>query len=288
MFSPAGRKRTAAARPGHVGQRAGAQAALQRARDRALAVVEAGVGDRDGGEARELVEDRAVARAVLAPGDVDDVDRPELAAAVGQLRGQPRRLGAGRGRAAAGEVAVSGRRRALEAITATRRAIAGEDPARRVGGELQDLLDGHRGVDRDGGVRELAQLLDVVVLEPRDLLDLGVAAVDALEGRQALAQEGLGGLQRGVGRGGGALLEHAAQRRCGGPRRGRARSGARRRPRARGRRRRPGPARRGRADRPRRRWHSGRRDPGRRYRAPPGGRPRADSIRAGAVRATDR
>ena len=43
-------------------ERAGAQRALERAGDRALALVELGVGDRDGCELRELGEDRLVAR----------------------------------------------------------------------------------------------------------------------------------------------------------------------------------------------------------------------------------
>ena len=93
MFSPAGRKRTAAASPGTVRQRARAQAALERAGDRALALVQARVGDRHGRQARELGEDRLVARGVLAPGAVDELDRAELAPAVGQLRAEPRGLG---------------------------------------------------------------------------------------------------------------------------------------------------------------------------------------------------
>ena len=67
--------------------------------------------------------------------------------------------------------------------------MGADDAARGVGGELEDLLDGQRRVDRHRGVGQRAQLLDVLVLEPRDLLHLGVAAVDALEDRQALAQE---------------------------------------------------------------------------------------------------
>ena len=51
------------------------------------------------------------------------------------------------------------------------------DAARRVGRELEDLLLGQRGADRQRGVGQRAQLLDVLVLEPRDLLDLVVAAV---------------------------------------------------------------------------------------------------------------
>ena len=67
-----------------------------------------------------------------------------------------------------------------------------------VGGQLQDRLDGEARVDRHRRVRERAQLLDVLVLEPGDLLDLEVAAVDGLERREALAQELLRGQQRGV------------------------------------------------------------------------------------------
>ena len=52
------------------------------------------------------------------------------------------------------------------------------------------------GVDRHRGIGQRAQLLDVRVLDPRDLLDLDVAAVDGLEQRQALAQERRGGVER--------------------------------------------------------------------------------------------
>ena len=75
-----------------------------------------------------------------------------------------------------------------------RRAPRPEHRARGVGGELEDLLRGQRGVDRDGGVGERAQLLDVLVLDARDLLHLVVAAGGDLEGGEALADELRGGL----------------------------------------------------------------------------------------------
>ena len=95
-----------------------------------------------------------------------------------------------------GEVAVSGRSRGSGAKIATVARVAADQRAGGVGGELEDLLDGQRGVERDRGVGQRAQLLDVLVLDPRDLLHLAVAAVDALEDRQALAQEVGAGLQR--------------------------------------------------------------------------------------------
>ena len=82
-----------------------------------------------------------------------------------------------------------------------------------VGGQLEDLLDRHRGVDGHRGLGQRAQLLHVLVLEPGDLLDLLVAAVDALERRQALAQEVGGGLHGGLRRLGRAAGQRPAQRR---------------------------------------------------------------------------
>ena len=77
---------------------------------------------------------------------------------------------------------------------------AADQRAGGVRGELEDLLDGQRRVQRHRGVCERAQLLDVLVLDPGDLAHLAVAAMHALEDRQALAQE-LGGRQeRRVGR----------------------------------------------------------------------------------------
>ena len=167
-----------------------------------------------------------------------------------------------------GEVAVSGRSRGSGAKIATVARRAADQRAGGVGGELEDLLDGQRGVERHRGVGQRAQLLDVLVLDPRDLLHLAVAAVDALEDRQALAQEVGAGLQRRVRRADRRRRAPAGRRR-GAPRRGRARSAARRRPGGRCRRPRPARARRGRRDRPRRRPH--RRPParGRRWSRPP-------------------
>jgi hypothetical protein len=102
-------------------------------------------------------------------------------------------------------VAVSGRRRGSGAKTA-------DQVARGFDGELQDLLDGQGRVERDRDVRQRAQLLDVLVLEPGDLADLAVAAVHALEDRQALAQEVRGRLQRRLRRPV-AVAERRAQRR---------------------------------------------------------------------------
>ena len=103
---------------------------------------------------------------------------------------------------------MSGRSRAFGASTATlaRAAPRISRAASAVSWRISSTV--MRGVDGHGGVGQRAQLLDVVVLEPGDLLDLGVAAVDALEGRQALAQEVRGGLSvASVGRR--AALEHA-------------------------------------------------------------------------------
>ena len=151
----------------------------------------------------------------MAGEDVATIDKKvkdaDLAAAVGELRRQPRRVG----QAGAERLGRGGRERAHARVGGHHgdaRAVGGEDPARGVGGQLQDLVDAHRGVDRDRGVGQRAELHHVLVLEPGDLLDLGVAAVDALEGRQALAQEVLGRLQGGVRRRGAPALEHAAQR----------------------------------------------------------------------------
>ena len=127
---------------GDVGQRAGAQAALQRARDRALALVEARVGDRHRGEARRAGRGSPRrARLYSRPGRVDDVDRPELAAAVGQLRRSGARARAAPAPSCCGR---GGRQRRAgagsAAITATVARSAPRIAARRVGGELEDLL----------------------------------------------------------------------------------------------------------------------------------------------------
>ena len=200
MFSPAGRKRTAAARPGTAGSAPGRS---ERCSVRAI------VRSRSYRRALEIAtEDRPASWSRIArsrsvnsrPGDVDDVDRPELAAAVGQAGAEARRVG--------GAVAELARRGGRErAAAGWGRTGSPPSPAPRLmmlraasAVELEDLLHRHRGVDRDGGVGQRAQLLDVLVLEAGDLLDLGVAAVDGLEGRQALAQEVGGRLQRRLGR----------------------------------------------------------------------------------------
>jgi hypothetical protein len=137
-------------------------------------------------------------RTTFAPGVVDHVDHPELAVARDQRRREPR------GRRLAGvEPRGRGGGQRAQARVGRRDAHGGaggaDDRARGVGGQLQDLLDGERRVDRHRGLRERAQLLDVGVLEPRDLLHLAVAAMDALERRQALAQEVRRRLQRLLG-----------------------------------------------------------------------------------------
>ena len=173
---------------GHGGQRARPQRALQRARDRALAAVEAGVGDRPRRELAELGEDRVVAAAELALGRVDDLERAELAALRLQADARARRC-------RRGDLEVRGRGRAerraprLGGQDRDRGALRRERRAGRVGGELEDLLGGQRGVDRHRGVGQRAQLLDVLVLDARDLLHLVVAAGRDLERGEALAQE---------------------------------------------------------------------------------------------------
>ena len=92
-----------------------------------------------------------------------------------------------------GDVAPSGGRRGSAAMIAIEARSRAEHRAGGVGGQLEDLLDGQRGVDRDGGVGQRAQLLDVLVLDARDLLHLVVAAGGDLERRQALADELRGG-----------------------------------------------------------------------------------------------
>ena len=76
------------------------------------------------------------------------------------------------------------------------RPVAAEQRAGGVGGQLEDLLDGQRRVERDRDVGQRPQLLDVLVLDAGDLAHLAVAAMHALEHRQALAQEVGGRLQR--------------------------------------------------------------------------------------------
>ena len=157
------------AEPGHGRERPRPQRALQRARDRALALVELGVGDRDARQLRELGQDRLVARAELAPVRVDDLEHAELLAAAREVGRQPRglRLAAaqarGRGRGQRPQARVRGEDR-------DRRPARADDLARGVGGQLQDRLDRQRAVDRHRGVGERAQLLDVGVLQARDLL----------------------------------------------------------------------------------------------------------------------
>ena len=89
-------------------QAAGPQRALQRARDRALAVVELGVGDRDRGELGELGEDRLVARGELARRGCRSPRAPRApcrgrsaAPAAARAAARRRRAAAGRWRSAA-------------------------------------------------------------------------------------------------------------------------------------------------------------------------------------------
>ena len=179
------------------GQRARPQRALQRAGDRPLAVVELGVDDRDRRELRELGQDRLVTRAELALVGVDDLEHAELVPEPGQVRRQPRGV-----QLAAAEARGRGGRQRSQPRVGRQDRDRGpgrvDDLARRVGRQLQDRLDRERAVDRHRGVRQRAQLLDVRVLDARDLLDLEVAAVDGLERRQALAQEVGRGVQRGL------------------------------------------------------------------------------------------
>jgi hypothetical protein len=92
-----------------------------------------------------------------------------------------------------GDVAVSGRRRGSGAKTAT---VARAPPSScRAASTVSCRISS-----------------TVSVLDPRDLADLAVAAVHALEDRQALAQEVRGRLQRRVGQAA-ALPERRAQRR---------------------------------------------------------------------------
>ena len=150
-----------------------------------------------------------------------------------------------------GDVAVSGRSRGSGAKIATVGAGAADQRARGVGGELEDLLDGQRRVQRHRGVGQRAQLLDVLVLDPRDLAHLAVAAVDALEDRQALAQEVGRRLERRLGRPA-AVRQRRAQRGVVGLGEVEHAQLRRRPPRGRGRTRRRARARRDRPDTPRR------------------------------------
>ena len=160
-----------------------------------------------------------------------------------------------------GEVAPSGGRRGSAARIAIDARSAAERRAGGVGGQLEDLLDAQRGVDRHRRVGQRAQLLDVLVLDARDLLHLVVAAGGDLERRQAFAQEFRGSAHdlALVGR----PAPRPARRSARGDarRRSRARCTARRPPRARARRRR-----RARSRRPRR---GGRRTPSRSVRRGP-------------------
>ena len=160
---------------GHVGQRARSQRALEGARDRALALVEAGVGDRHRRQAAELGEDRVVAGRELALGHVDHLERAEVLALGAQPDAQPRGVGV-RALLQLGRRRPDRRSSRLGGQDRDRRAPCTEHPAGGVGRQLQDLLRRQRGVDRDGGVGERAQLLHVLVLDARDLLHLVVAA----------------------------------------------------------------------------------------------------------------
>ena len=182
--------------PGDLGQGARPQRALERLGDRALALVQLRVGDRDRGELGELREDRVVALGELA---LVAVERPRACRARCRGRSAARRSGRARPRrptGCVGDVAVSGRSRGSGAKIATVERVPPISVAGGVDRELEDLLDGQRRVERHRDVGQRAQLLDVLVLDPGDLADLAVAAVDALEDRQALAQEVGGRLQR--------------------------------------------------------------------------------------------
>jgi hypothetical protein len=164
------------------------QRALQGRGDRPLALVELRVGDGHRRELGQLDEDRLVARGELALGAVDHLEHPELAAAAGQRRAQPRRLRLARAQARG----RGGGERAQPRVARHHRHGPPDgrgDRPRGVGRALEDLLDGQGGVDRHRGVGQRAQLLHVRVLDPRDLLHLDVAAMHGLEHRQALAQE---------------------------------------------------------------------------------------------------
>ncbi len=170
------------------------QAALERLGDLALEPVDLGVADRGRGDLRELDEDRLGARVgVLGAEDLDLAD--DEAAAAGEAGAQRagrvagvlgRRLAGGGGERAA-------RLRARQLEVGAGRAAA-EHVARLGGDEVDHVGDRQRGVERDRDLGDRLQLARVLVLQPRDLLDLEVAAVGDLEGRQALAQEGGGAL----------------------------------------------------------------------------------------------
>ena len=201
---------------GDGGQGPRQQVALQDVRDRALPRVELGVDERRGDELAELVERRLVAAAEAWPRAVEDLEQPEVAPAAVR---EPR----------------DGVRAGLRALVAgaARRGGRGEparlgvldpgrhDGARRTrhrarpgGGALEDLLHGERRVDRQRGLRERVELLRVLALHARDLLDRVVAAVGDLERRQALAQHlARGGHDVGPAAAVGAVAQHAGDRR---------------------------------------------------------------------------
>ena len=165
------------------------QRALQHLGDVALARVGLRLRDRDRGELAELREDRLVARRERAVRVVGDLERAERAAGAAQHHADRRRRRARVPDPVAGTAALIARAYGSPArpVIVARRAPSTRCAASTV--SWSDLLGAHRGVDLHRRLGERPQLGDVLVLEPRDLLHLVVAAVGDLEDRERLAEE---------------------------------------------------------------------------------------------------
>ena len=175
--------------PGTVGQARRQQRALQHLGDVALARVGLRLGDGHGGELAELGEDRLVARrerALRAGRRTSSIPSGRPALRSMTPSGAPsRRRGARRRAPPRSAARAYGSPAAL--VIVARRAPSTARAASTVCCSVSSVR--RRRVDPHGRVGQRAQLHHVLVLDPRHLLHLVVAAVGDLERRQGLAQE---------------------------------------------------------------------------------------------------